>query len=88
MLCDLPQPNEEDMTNVITIHNAVNERCWQEVLKWEQLHKVRGIFGVRQCCLRTHKLNSILERALRFVAVAGRVRLPKVGEVPRAASRV
>ena len=37
----LLQPKEEDMTNVITIHNAVNERCWQEVLKWEQLHKVR-----------------------------------------------
>jgi len=41
ILCVLLQPKEEDMTNVITIHNAVNERCWQEVMKWEQLHKVR-----------------------------------------------
>eukprot|EP00227_Mantoniella_beaufortii_P014124 CAMPEP_0197593462 /NCGR_PEP_ID=MMETSP1326-20131121/18218_1 /TAXON_ID=1155430 /ORGANISM="Genus nov. species nov., Strain RCC2288" /LENGTH=245 /DNA_ID=CAMNT_0043159435 /DNA_START=160 /DNA_END=894 /DNA_ORIENTATION=- len=34
-------PNEEDMSNVIAIHNTVNERCWQEVLKWEQLHKAK-----------------------------------------------
>ena len=31
-------PKEEDMTNVIAIHNAVNERCWAEVLRWESLH--------------------------------------------------
>jgi cytochrome c heme-lyase len=31
-------PEEKDMSNVIAIHNAVNERCWQEVLKWERLH--------------------------------------------------
>ena len=31
-------PEEGDMSNVISIHNAVNERCWEEVLKWEQLH--------------------------------------------------
>ena len=31
-------PEERDMSNVIAIHNAVNERCWQEVLKWERLH--------------------------------------------------
>lgn len=33
------QPDEDDMNNVVAIHNAVNERCWQEVLKWEKLHK-------------------------------------------------
>ena len=32
------RPKEEDMTNVIKIHNAVNERCWGEVMKWEKLH--------------------------------------------------
>tara|TARA_B110000879_G_C11118805_1_gene490792 strand:- start:3 stop:677 length:675 start_codon:yes stop_codon:yes gene_type:complete len=31
-------PGEDDMSNVISIHNAVNERCWEEVLKWERLH--------------------------------------------------
>ena len=31
-------PEEGDMSNVISIHNAVNERCWEEVLKWERLH--------------------------------------------------
>lgn len=43
------------MTNVITIHNAVNERCWQEVMKWEQLHKVREgatfVFFYFEVCL-------------------------------------
>lgn len=31
-------PNEEDMPVVIKIHNAVNERTWMEVLKWEAMH--------------------------------------------------
>ena len=31
-------PHEEDMPTVVAIHNAVNERCWHEVLKWESLH--------------------------------------------------
>ena len=31
-------PGERDMSNVISIHNAVNERCWEEVLKWERAH--------------------------------------------------
>ena len=32
-------PREEEMEMVVAIHNAVNERAWQEVLKWEQMHK-------------------------------------------------
>ncbi|XP_071494998.1 holocytochrome c-type synthase-like [Diadema antillarum] len=35
------QPDEieqEDMNNIIRIHNANNEQAWQEVLKWEALH--------------------------------------------------
>jgi cytochrome c heme-lyase len=28
-------PNAEDMDTVVPIHNAVNERTWHEVLKWE-----------------------------------------------------
>jgi cytochrome c heme-lyase len=31
-------PHEEDMDSVIAIHNAVNERTWQEVLQWERTH--------------------------------------------------
>lgn len=29
------KPQEEDMTTVVAIHNAVNERTWAEVLRWE-----------------------------------------------------
>lgn len=30
--------NQEDMNNIIRIHNANNEEAWREVLKWEALH--------------------------------------------------
>lgn len=29
---------QQDMTHIINIHNANNEKAWQEVLKWEALH--------------------------------------------------
>lgn len=29
-------PAEKDMPSVIPIHNAVNERTWQEILRWEK----------------------------------------------------
>ena len=29
---------ENDMANIIRIHNANNESAWQEILKWEALH--------------------------------------------------
>lgn len=29
-------PKQEDMDTVVTIHNAVNERTWMEVMKWER----------------------------------------------------
>lgn len=28
-------PDEQDMASVVAIHNAVNERAWQEVVAWE-----------------------------------------------------
>jgi cytochrome c heme-lyase len=28
-------PSEEDMTAVVAIHNAVNERAWREIISWE-----------------------------------------------------
>ena len=31
-------PEPEDMTNIINIHNANNEQAWKEVLKWEAFH--------------------------------------------------
>jgi len=31
-------PNGEDMTSIIKIHNANNEQAWREVLKWEAFH--------------------------------------------------
>jgi len=29
-------PKEADMKSIIPIHNAVNERAWHEIVKWEQ----------------------------------------------------
>jgi hypothetical protein len=30
------------MTAVVSIHNAVNERSWSQVLEWERLHERHG----------------------------------------------
>lgn len=30
-------PTEDDMTAVVSIHNAVNERAWREITRWEQV---------------------------------------------------
>ncbi|XP_062338403.1 holocytochrome c-type synthase-like [Osmerus eperlanus] len=30
---------QKDMSNIIKIHNRNNEQAWQEILKWEALHK-------------------------------------------------
>ena len=30
-------PKERDMSTVVAIHNAVNERTWNQVLKWEKI---------------------------------------------------
>ena len=35
-------PNASDMKSVVQIHNAVNERTWSELLKWEKLRTVDG----------------------------------------------
>ena len=32
-------PKEEEMPVVVSIHNAVNERAWGEVMKWERMHE-------------------------------------------------
>ncbi|EIE78706.1 hypothetical protein RO3G_03410 [Rhizopus delemar RA 99-880] len=32
-------PNEEDMSVVVPIHNAVNEMAWQKILEWERMHE-------------------------------------------------
>eukprot|EP00054_Salpingoeca_dolichothecata_P038045 m.12734 g.12734 ORF g.12734 m.12734 type:complete len:205 (+) comp8185_c0_seq1:130-744(+) len=32
------KPKEEDMSQVVAIHNAVNEQTWRKVLEWERLH--------------------------------------------------
>jgi cytochrome c heme-lyase len=29
-------PSEDDMTAVVAIHNAVNERAWKEIMRWEE----------------------------------------------------
>lgn len=30
-------PSEDDMAAVVAIHNAVNERAWREILRWEAI---------------------------------------------------
>mmetsp|Transcript_2943 Transcript_2943/g.7955 ORF Transcript_2943/g.7955 Transcript_2943/m.7955 type:complete len:161 (+) Transcript_2943:196-678(+) len=37
------KPKEEDMEVVVAIHNTVNERVWEHILHWEELHK-------SECC--------------------------------------
>ena len=32
------EPDPSDMDVVVGIHNAVNERAWQEILRWERMH--------------------------------------------------
>jgi len=32
-------PQEGDMRAIVSIHNTVNERSWQEVMKWEKMHE-------------------------------------------------
>eukprot|EP00158_Paraphelidium_tribonemae_P005611 Partr_v1_DN27432_c0_g1_i1_m71651 putative heme lyase len=29
---------EEDVASIVSIHNDVNERSWQEILRWERMH--------------------------------------------------
>lgn len=31
-------PNPEDMQAVVSIHNTVNEKCWQEIMEYEKFH--------------------------------------------------
>ena len=51
-------PKEEDMPVVIKIHNAVNERTWMEVMKWEAMHasalnrSCTSSWGAPRTCLR------------------------------------
>ena len=30
------KPNAEDMSAIVPIHNAVNERAWKEICDWEK----------------------------------------------------
>lgn len=40
-------PQANDMRVIVPIHNAVNERAWGEVLKWERGRGGEGCGGVR-----------------------------------------
>lgn len=44
---DMPAPNPEDMKTIVPIHNAVNERAWYELMKWEQGQGGEKCGGVR-----------------------------------------
>jgi cytochrome c heme-lyase len=30
------EPQEDDMHTIVSIHNAVNETAWEEVMEWER----------------------------------------------------
>jgi cytochrome c heme-lyase len=44
---DMPAPNPEDMKTIVPIHNAVNERAWYELMKWEEGQGGEKCGGVR-----------------------------------------
>ncbi|GHJ86384.1 hypothetical protein NliqN6_2786 [Naganishia liquefaciens] len=44
---DMPPPKPEDMKTIVPIHNAVNERAWSELMKWEQGQGGEKCGGVR-----------------------------------------
>ena len=44
---DMPAPKPEDMKTIVPIHNAVNERAWGEVMKWERGQGGEACGGVR-----------------------------------------
>lgn len=31
-----PNPNPQDMSSIVPIHNAVNERAWEQIQQWEK----------------------------------------------------
>lgn len=35
------QTDEKDIKMMVEIHNEMNERCWDEIKKWESLHDNR-----------------------------------------------
>lgn len=41
------KPRAEDMATIVPIHNLVNEKAWQEVLKWEKGRGGEKCGGVR-----------------------------------------
>ena len=40
-------PQESDMSVIVPIHNAVNERAWAEVMQWEKGQGGEGCGGVK-----------------------------------------
>ena len=40
-------PQTSDMKTIVPIHNAVNERAWGEIIKWEAGRGGEGCGGVR-----------------------------------------
>lgn len=47
-------PREEDMPQVVAIHNTVNERTWAEVRKWEAILQPRQVRDTRAIAPRLH----------------------------------
>lgn len=33
------EASAQDVPTVVSIHNTVNERCWQQIMEWEALHE-------------------------------------------------
>lgn len=46
------RPQAADMATVVPIHNAVNERAWSEILKWEEPYDSSSCGGPRLVSFR------------------------------------
>jgi len=45
-------PQAADMKTIVPIHNAVNERAWQEILQWEKQYDSAGCGGPKLVSFR------------------------------------
>lgn len=63
-------PNEDDMSTVVAIHNAVNERAWREILRWESAAGVSASCGGPRLVKFQGKPNNYSPKA-RFLNLLG-----------------
>lgn len=60
-------PQEQDMRAVVAIHNTVNEKAWEQILRYEALHPECGEASVRLLRFQQKTEPTLKARALEFV---------------------